>query len=1581
MFSCMPFGKHVDYLDKRQCNLSQIPEDILRYARSVEELLLDSNHIKELSKPLFRFHKLRRLALSDNEIARLPPDISSLPNLMELDLSKNDISDIPENIKLCKNLHYLDISNNPIIDFPSCIIQLSALTHLGLNDISLAELPSDIGQLVNLHILELRDNVVTGLPASITQLTKLRVLDLGTNELERLPPEVGKLVNLVELYIDGNSLEYLPKEIASLTQLSSFDVAENKLLAVPDEIGELRSMSDLTLSQNCLEGLPHSIGKLKKLTILKLDKNRLISMTPAIGSCTALAEMVLTENLLSELPSSIGNLRDLTVLNLDKNRLRELPYTLGCCTNLAVLSLRDNLLTVLVDEIGKLEKLRVLDVSGNKLQHLPYTLNALTQLHALWLSDNQSQPLLKLQTDTDLRTGVKVLTCYLLPQPDFHPDDVVKMHAQSNGPSVGGSSFAGGPKVHFPDVDQDSGAEDEAEHNIGKFERHDTPHPKHGPKPKGRQIDGHVIHHDESQAAKINDQLKIERKSTPTEMPDSILKKESSICKKSISPKTSVEVSQTTSDMRAVSPSKNVSFPLVAEDSSQSANNQDDEMEESKLKRRNTPHPLKSTTVTSSDQMEGKVSDILARTSGAKRISSLQIINISIVRNELGLGLSIAGGVGSSPYKEDDAAIFISKVMRNGAAHMAGLAQGDKLLTVDGRDVTSMDHNDCVDLMKRRSDGRPLHLTVARDKNADYRNKSSSESDMVLAHKLSEPLQPTLQPIVSSLINEETCIATTIKRDQSGDLGFTVAGGRNTNYCNDGINKLLEHLYVNRVVSGGSASRDGKLRVGDRIVSINGVNVLNASLEEANSLLGAKRDSAEVHLVIQRKGVARSSSVSALFGPATSTALVAPGGTGCNPPRSINGTSANTPTLSIFDGGPPPLAMSSPLGKATTLLVEDVKLVKGNGPLGLSIVGGVDHSSHPFGIDEPGVFISKVVSDGAAAATGKLRIGDRILKVNGKDVSKATHQEAVASLVSKLSGITLSVRHDPQPIGLKEITITKVGDERLGINICGGVSSPANLLDPQDEGIFVSKISQDGAAHRDGRLNIGDRLLEVNNKSLLGASQSDAADALRQAGPHVQLLLCDGFDAKLAATALANQQAQQQRNSSSFSADDSFSSNKDDAPSSGFTSKNQNQQQTAVMSTGKQTKIVVNKQSEQLITSNQVSSLLNGGTMNQNGAVATRCGSNGTQFEYRSKSTISLPEHCLAAHRLIGAPVPRPYVSKMPGAPRPTTSSLLHTMYPSKSTAEIQQQIDALTLNNCACASSDLVKPQPMPRVASGTMRSVSCAAEQTEPVAAAPAGKPYENGHKSRLPVLPPKTSAVVETVKSMKINLEAEEAEQKLINDAITQSKIPSAAKPSQIPSLNKPTTPLTPTGETNPEKLPFTRKLEKFQQEIEHQSTTVVSTEKSSSKLVQPKKVQKPLINEETTKTVAFLDENDTRAENGDVENDQTTTGIPSIVRTKKAENRMKAANEIQHQSDHTDLIVNLKNNNNNNLSPAESRALEAAKRAEWRKARLKSLERDALKAEKVISLIRDESDGKGEPDADIDDIDLIDEHTVT
>jgi len=50
----MPFWKgcnrHVEYVDQRHQGLERVPDELHRYARSLEELLLDANHIKDLPK-------------------------------------------------------------------------------------------------------------------------------------------------------------------------------------------------------------------------------------------------------------------------------------------------------------------------------------------------------------------------------------------------------------------------------------------------------------------------------------------------------------------------------------------------------------------------------------------------------------------------------------------------------------------------------------------------------------------------------------------------------------------------------------------------------------------------------------------------------------------------------------------------------------------------------------------------------------------------------------------------------------------------------------------------------------------------------------------------------------------------------------------------------------------------------------------------------------------------------------------------------------------------------------------------------------------------------------------------------------------------------------------------------------------------------------------------------------------------------------------------------------------------------------------------------------------------------------------
>ncbi|KRZ41003.1 Protein lap1 [Trichinella pseudospiralis] len=1101
MFSCVPlFNRHVELLDKRQCNLNHVPEEVVRYTRSLEVLLLDSNHIKEISKHVFRLHKLRRLALSDNEIYKVPADISNLSELEDLDLSKNDIQEIPDSIKQCRNLLYVDLSSNPINRLPECVFQLSRLTSLGLNDISMTNLPTDIGKLTNLEALEARENLLRSLPASIEQLKNLKRLDIGSNEFETLPLEIGQLENLQELYVDCNDLECLPKEITFLKKLQSLDVSENKILSFPDDLGELVSLSDLTASQNCVEVLPHSIGRLKKLTILKIDKNRLVALTPAIGSCTSLCELVLTENLLTELPSSLGNLKKLTVFNVDRNRLSELPSTIGSCSNLTVLSLRNNLLSILPFEIGKLQQLRVLDVSGNRLRSLPYTLNALSNLQAIWLSDNQSQPLLKLQADQDSRTGVKVLTCYLLPQRDAN------LAGDTKGETVVENGFVGGPKVHFPDVDGDS--VDEDDEAIGKFERHDTPHPKHPTKVKGRQIDGHVIPHDGNNKPGKDATFRVGDGRRKSAGEDSVEDGRTSVARSPTEKQSCSEVQPPASDddkrptvpppipprmvsrasaerLECCSSSRNEEMQTWEKTVSfaQNEDNVDEEVVPSRLKRKNTPHPLKSSVLDrNSGEAQAKVAGYLI---SSRASSTEQRLSLTVRRTDQGLGLSIAGGLGSTPYKQDDNSIFISKVIEGGAADLAGLRVGDKLLSVNGRAVVNIEHKQAVEVMKLA--GAVVRLSIVREE--DPCPPTSS------AKRLS-PSPVELLPAMD-FNKEMESISTTIKRDSTG-LGFSVAGGRGSS----SVGKTADEcIFISRITPGGAADRDGKLRVGDRVLSINGVNMINARHDQAVYLLTGCSN--EVLLVVQREKANHPCSTS------NSPAAVTPAqALSTERSRMISASSHQplTSTATAAAGG------SSSVEPIRENEIEEVCVIKTGNALGLSIVGGTDHSCHPFGGSEPGVFISKVVPDGPAGKTGRLRLGDRLLAVNGKDVTMATHHETVASLMAAISEVKLKVRHDPLPPSLREFTLTRLGDESLGMEVSGGVNNSVHPFDPLDEGIFISKIHPGGAVAKDGRLTVGTRILEVNNKSFLGITLQQAAEILAAAGSHLHVTVCDGLN-------------------------------------------------------------------------------------------------------------------------------------------------------------------------------------------------------------------------------------------------------------------------------------------------------------------------------------------------------------------------------------------------------------------------------------------------------------------------------------
>ncbi|XP_034280500.1 disks large homolog 1 isoform X21 [Pantherophis guttatus] len=213
--------------------------------------------------------------------------------------------------------------------------------------------------------------------------------------------------------------------------------------------------------------------------------------------------------------------------------------------------------------------------------------------------------------------------------------------------------------------------------------------------------------------------------------------------------------------------------------------------------------------------------------------------------------------------------------------------------------------------------------------------------------------------------------------------------------------------------------------------------------------------------------------------------------------------------ISPAKANPPPVVVNTETPETPTYVngtdaeyeYEEITLERGNSGLGFSIAGGTDN---PHVEDDSGVFITKIIPGGAAAQDGRLRVNDCILRVNEVDVRDVTHGKAVEALKEAGSMVRLSVKRRRQTTErMVDIKLVK-GPKGLGFSIAGGVG---NQHIPGDNSIYVTKIIEGGAAHKDGRLQIGDKLMAVNHVCLEEVTHEEAVAALKNTSDFVYLKL------------------------------------------------------------------------------------------------------------------------------------------------------------------------------------------------------------------------------------------------------------------------------------------------------------------------------------------------------------------------------------------------------------------------------------------------------------------------------------------
>ncbi|XP_067313685.1 disks large homolog 3 isoform X13 [Pseudorasbora parva] len=246
------------------------------------------------------------------------------------------------------------------------------------------------------------------------------------------------------------------------------------------------------------------------------------------------------------------------------------------------------------------------------------------------------------------------------------------------------------------------------------------------------------------------------------------------------------------------------------------------------------------------------------------------ILEVNLLKGPKGLGFSIAGGIGNQHIPGDNS-IYITKIIEGGAAQKDGRLQtGDRLLAVNNIILQDVRHEEAVAALKNTSD--MVYLKVAKpgpvhlnDMYAppDYSsslglppafptmvdNHVGHNSNMAYMGGMEpkpvyQPPQVTpsrYSPVPRHMLGEEDFTREPRKillHKGSTGLGFNIVGGE------DG-----EGIFVSFILAGGPADLSGELRRGDRILSVNGVNLRNATHEQAAAAL--KRAGQTVTIIAQ----------------------------------------------------------------------------------------------------------------------------------------------------------------------------------------------------------------------------------------------------------------------------------------------------------------------------------------------------------------------------------------------------------------------------------------------------------------------------------------------------------------------------------------------------------------------------------------------------------------------------------------------------------------------------------------------------------------------------------------------------------
>lgn len=406
--------------------------DTLGKLKSLTELRVDRNRLRDLPDGLTRIQSLKKLIARENYIrvnsssvdsifqagrprkgifvTQVLPDNLGDMKLTILDLAKNELSSLPESMCRLTTLELLVIQENRFERLPAFLGRLNTLRSIRAGHNSLNTLPYEIGFAENLTELQVYDNPLEAeWYESITDLTKLKWLcrqkfwflkngplptvgqthtSLCDEVFEPTPAHKMRIDAAVEASITTGTLEL---QLQGVHEIPGAVVKRGRTRE-EDEWShpKLEGLLTLKLSMNAFNtGVPLFTKSLSTLRVLWLKECSLTRLDDNIEELQSLFELNLESNAIYNLPRTFSRLRRLARLRLSKNKLQSLPRNIGHCSSLERIDVSMNRIERLPESITQLRNLADLCVACNCLFTLPVLSPGLSKLTRLNVDANE----------------------------------------------------------------------------------------------------------------------------------------------------------------------------------------------------------------------------------------------------------------------------------------------------------------------------------------------------------------------------------------------------------------------------------------------------------------------------------------------------------------------------------------------------------------------------------------------------------------------------------------------------------------------------------------------------------------------------------------------------------------------------------------------------------------------------------------------------------------------------------------------------------------------------------------------------------------------------------------------------------------------------------------------------------------------------------------------------------------------------------------------------------------------------------------------------------------------------------------